>query len=842
MKKKLLFSLLILLIIPCAFIFAACNNGDKSQKYNISFIVDEQVYETVETSGNETILLPTDPTKENFSFCGWYYDDETFQNKFLAADFANKTLSSNISVYAKWISVTQRMIYYQLDDGTNHPLNPTTLPSNQEFTLLEPTRDYFNFGGWYTDFTFETPITYIAQSAEQEIEVIAKWVLQEKYQPFRIISRSMEPTLSDGDWAIVEQTSDDSLSIGDIIAFKYNNSNNTVLHRITAKHEEDGQIKYKTKGDANSSEDVGFLTIEDILGKYVASAPLLPLSYRNTITSNGLHFYDFAKTRIDEYLSFKSSLVVPEGITAIETRAFENVSHLKNITFPTSLEYIGEKAFINCTNLQTIIIPNNVTELSISCFEGCTSLESVIVGTSVEYIKDFAFKNCTNLSEVSLPSSLKDIGDSIFENTKWLTANTKETLAIIQSYDNESVKFLIKATSKNNSPISVSEDDLQGVKLFEDYAFRGVELTSIVLPECVESISLAESINAKNILVYSKFTSKPENFPSSILVGEYSTIPIYWYSENESKFGYWRYVNEIPTLWEYYPENIAFDYNQDLDNNGEIEAYSDFQLTITTTTANITQKEVTISLEGDCSETQSGKLTDGVITIPKTVKIGQSFWVSAAKSYNPIKVFGGNSTIIATSENKLIAPIKLNITVIATDASGIRYIFEDGVFVDIETRAYTTSMQMDANVLKTMSQTLESYDFDYLNSMGKLEQDYTFNNTTMGDDEIYKLSTNGNFDKGQVLQEFSFTFTEDEPTFFIVTKITNKETDCSVFVNYSDYGLNILTFPDNINYRVPPNQIEILPESETYIVVGMSIDNLSVATDSNFVLPIVVTK
>lgn len=43
---------------------------------------------------------PPAPTKDNFTFAGWYTDNTTFENEF---DFANDTIIANITLFAKWV-------------------------------------------------------------------------------------------------------------------------------------------------------------------------------------------------------------------------------------------------------------------------------------------------------------------------------------------------------------------------------------------------------------------------------------------------------------------------------------------------------------------------------------------------------------------------------------------------------------------------------------------------------------------------------------------------------------------------------------------------------------------
>ena len=110
-KKRILFVLTILtMAILLSFVFVACNKtdgkvpGDKDlieptkKEFTITF--DTQggsEVKSITIAEGETITLPSNPTKEGYVFDGWYLSDE-FIEKFNAT----QTISSDITVYAKW--------------------------------------------------------------------------------------------------------------------------------------------------------------------------------------------------------------------------------------------------------------------------------------------------------------------------------------------------------------------------------------------------------------------------------------------------------------------------------------------------------------------------------------------------------------------------------------------------------------------------------------------------------------------------------------------------------------------------------------------------------------------
>ncbi len=97
MKK---FLLGIVLVISILFVFSSCIT---SVEFDVNFMVEGEVYYTISTSGTEALKMPENPTKEGFTFGGWFWDDKTFEKPFTANSILDAPLSSNMSIYPKWI-------------------------------------------------------------------------------------------------------------------------------------------------------------------------------------------------------------------------------------------------------------------------------------------------------------------------------------------------------------------------------------------------------------------------------------------------------------------------------------------------------------------------------------------------------------------------------------------------------------------------------------------------------------------------------------------------------------------------------------------------------------------
>lgn len=104
------------------------NNENNPQTYNIT---DEIVFRA--------------PQKNEFKFLGWYEEPE-YEN-FIAGIGVGSY--GELHIYARWEIKTYSIIYNSLFDGENHPNNPSTYTTEDEFEFLPAQREEYMFGGWY---------------------------------------------------------------------------------------------------------------------------------------------------------------------------------------------------------------------------------------------------------------------------------------------------------------------------------------------------------------------------------------------------------------------------------------------------------------------------------------------------------------------------------------------------------------------------------------------------------------------------------------------------------------------------------------------------------------------
>ena len=95
------------------------------------------------------------------------------------------------------------------------------------------------------------------------------------YETFTVYSGSMEPALKVGALAVVKGVPSVQFRPGDVITYRMPSQPDVVItHRIVSiVQTEDGRRQYRTKGDANPTEDIVFIDAGAVVGRVLYSVP-----------------------------------------------------------------------------------------------------------------------------------------------------------------------------------------------------------------------------------------------------------------------------------------------------------------------------------------------------------------------------------------------------------------------------------------------------------------------------------------------------------------------------------------------------------------------------------------
>ncbi len=119
-------------------------------------------------------------------------------------------------------------------------------------------------------------------------------------------------------------------------------------------------------------------------------------------------------TTLEKYLGSEPFPVIPDGITEIAEKAFDN-KPIRGVRFPYGLASIAEEAFRNCKELKTVVFPETLKEIGDGAFSFCDSLREIQIPASVESIGIGAFAYCENLAEFSFDGTMPELTE-MFDN------------------------------------------------------------------------------------------------------------------------------------------------------------------------------------------------------------------------------------------------------------------------------------------------------------------------------------------------------------------------------------------------------------------------------------------
>ncbi len=173
-------------------------------------------------------------------------------------------------------------IVYVLNGGENNLANPVKITNAKEFVLKNPTREYCDFLGWYTETTYENKIVAI-KNIKKDITLYAKWKLNNNYfikecVSFSCVYKENENLICCKGYNLFTKDIS-SLQIGDRIVWSQNNKS-FVLHTLVKINYENGtfvtsQSQFADNGDLLpieqwDEEKFDFpLSIDEIYGKQI---------------------------------------------------------------------------------------------------------------------------------------------------------------------------------------------------------------------------------------------------------------------------------------------------------------------------------------------------------------------------------------------------------------------------------------------------------------------------------------------------------------------------------------------------------------------------------------------
>ncbi len=430
--KRRFITLLSLCIILACSIFGLIACGDPSAStpptsvpHTITFEVEGEIYHSIETKGNETLVLPENPKKSKYTFGGWFFDNETFANEFTAESYADKALPANTTVYAQFIINTENTeegIFIISSDASYYSYKAPNSIKTSTFTIP----------GTHNG----KPVLELAESAFAQTSTPTGTKLTDIILPEGLVKIGKRAFINR--YWIKELKIPNTVEILGEKAFERCSSLETITLPDNLKEVGENIFIDCTKLQTINIGKNLFNLDGTVFGgcESLTTINVSPENPYLTVTNDKALYNSDLTTLISlPAASGTTSIILPESVTSISAKAFYKNTNISSITFNNKLESIGDNAF-DGSSITKAILPDNLKTIGISAFNNCSSLKEVYIGKNVNEIKMNTFSNCVNMTELEFyngnDAKLTNIAFEAFFECKKLTEvvipNSVETI------------------------------------------------------------------------------------------------------------------------------------------------------------------------------------------------------------------------------------------------------------------------------------------------------------------------------------------------------------------------------------------------------------------------------
>jgi len=321
-------------------------------KHDVTFKVDEDVYNTQIVANNTMATVPNEPTKEGYAFDGWS------TNGVSIVDVASYPITGNevfIAMFTKVYEVSFyhgeqvlaveriRENYYAVDPGVSFGpydiFNNWLLNGEVVDLATYPITENTSF---VADVTYRYEVSFIADDEQLGSEIVTK----DEFATF-----SAQPTKYDNEflgWSV------DGENVVDIATHPIT-ENTTYIAVFTLAY----GLRNHLTGEMIKPWK------EFISEKYL------------TINSVGYLMRGDKGSAIEDIIIGDMYLPQDGSIKMIGSDCFKACALMTGVNIPDGVTTIYKYAFFHCTSLTSIVIPSSVTEIATSAFAYATTIAEV---------------------------------------------------------------------------------------------------------------------------------------------------------------------------------------------------------------------------------------------------------------------------------------------------------------------------------------------------------------------------------------------------------------------------------------------------------------------------------
>lgn len=162
--------------------------------------------------------------------------------------------------------------------------------------------------------------------------------------------------------------------------------------------------------------------------------------------------------------AYEKEVIIPYGVTKIDSCAFEEYYGLEKVILPKSLIKIGDNAFRKCVSLKMIFIPESVISLGEGVFEYCESLKMAdFLHTNIIEVPKMTFFYCNELEAVLFPDCIVKIGKFAFAGCNKI--NYYSTPLSLKIYESVPFSSFLETIHIPNSIIHIENNPHKNTKI-----------------------------------------------------------------------------------------------------------------------------------------------------------------------------------------------------------------------------------------------------------------------------------------------------------------------------------------------------------------------------------------
>ena len=387
------------------------------------------------------------PTKDGYTFLGWYFDSAYSEKASFPLD-----VTDDLTLYAKWEKNTYD-VHFELEGGRG----VSDLKTDRIETEPTPTKDGYTFLGWYLDSAYSEKASFPLDVTD-DLTLYAKWEKNAYDVHFEL----------DGGTGVADLKTDrietEPLPTKEGYTFLGWYFDGGFANKASFPLEVTGNITLYAKWEEN--EPAGITFTVDGSGLLTAVEGISETNSEVIIPSevNGQAVKQIGQDlfRDNPYLR---KLSIPDGVT-LGYRMCSGCALLEEVDLPSGITVIPDYAFEGCVSLRSIELPKTLVQIRLEAFSG-SGLESLSAPSSLKEIWSYAFKDCLSLAEVDL-NEVTSLGDMAFENCALLSSvSLPDSLLELGSYVFSGCSSLYSITMPSQA-IAIESTAFYGTGYYND--------------------------------------------------------------------------------------------------------------------------------------------------------------------------------------------------------------------------------------------------------------------------------------------------------------------------------------------------------------------------------------